>query len=211
MSVAFDEKMLGLAIVALCGLFLYYYRPRNLETKFRQPLLWSEVGKGCFVCQVIFLLLFQCVYLIVWIFTGHVIFERWMEFNNMLLYPFTFLNDMDLHNAMLSILFYGIPIISAMLTQWKIIGPLREEKAPRHHLYLLVGLLPVMSVVVLFFDFFFGFFPDMMRLEMMLPLFLPSLAFFSPVFIAVFAVEMSLSKLVNYEVDNENPISVTLP
>ena len=102
-------------------------------------------------------------------------------------------------------------IISAVLTQWKITEPLREEKAPRHHLYLLIGLLPVMSVVVWFFDFFFGFFPDMMRLEMMLPLFLPSLAFFSPLFVGLFAVKMSLSKLANHEVDNESPISVTLP
>ena len=41
--------MLGFAIVVLCGLLLCYYRPRNLETKFGQSLLWSEVGKGCFV------------------------------------------------------------------------------------------------------------------------------------------------------------------
>ena len=211
MSVAFDEKMLGLAVVVLCGLFLYYYRPRNLETKFKQPLLWSEVGKGCMVCQVIFLLLFQCVYLIVWIFSGHVNLERWMEFNNILLHPFSFLNDMDLHNAMLSILFYGIPIISAMLTQWKIIEPLKEEKAPRHHVYLLIASLPVVSVVVLFVDFFFGLFPDMMRLEMSIQLFLQSLALFSPLLIGVLAVKMSLSKLSNYEVDNENPTSVTLP
>ena len=80
--------MLGIAVIGLLGFFLYRYRPRNLETKFKQSILLSEFAKGCFICQPVFLIALQCAVVIFRVLLGNLDLQFWMQSNNILLYPF---------------------------------------------------------------------------------------------------------------------------
>ena len=200
--------MLGIIVLVLCGFFLYHYRPRNLETKFKRPLFWSEVGKQCFISQTIILTAFSMLSLIVSVLYGQL--QTWMEWNNIFLYPFY--PDPESIPAGFMFVF---PIISAWLTHTKLVKSLSEEKAPNHSWFHRIMLFCVISLVgyfsyLLISEIAMGLF-SVFGIGLMLRQLLMGLTFFSPIFIGVFAVEMSLSKLANCEVDNGNLISVTLP
>ena len=194
--------MLGIIILVLCGLFLYHYRPRNLETKFKQPLFWSEVGKQCFISQTIFLTAFSILPLIVSVLYGQL--QTWMEFNDIFLFPFY----LDPANIPIGFMFV-FPILIAWLTHAKLVRSLSEEKAPDHRWFHTIMLFCVISIVGYFSYLFITELAmgllSTFGIGLMLQQLLVGLAFFSPLFIGVFAVEMSLHKLAEHEIDRFEP------
>ena len=183
--------MLGIALIVLLGFFLYHYRAKDFGIEFKQPLYWSEFGKGCFVCQSIFLLALQCAYFILSVLTGNA-FR--VENRNMLLLPFDYLDPYSIvPNAFL----YAFPVISALLTHKKLIEPLSEEKVPKQNLFHLIALFSVVPIVGFFSVQFiqmlsiFGYSVSLIMLRGHLL----SLPIFSILLIGVFAVEIAKHKL----------------
>jgi len=182
--------VLAIALVVLLGFFLYHYRPKDLDIEFKQSLYWSEFGKGCFICQSIFLLALASAYFILSILTGNT-FR--LEYYNILLFP---LDHLDPYNIAATAFLYGFPVISAWLTQKKLVEPLSEERVPRQRLFHLVGLSSIMPIVgfssvQVIGLFVVGFF----SIYIYALTFLSSFPVFSILLIGFFAVEIAEHKL----------------
>ena len=182
--------MLGIVLIVLLGFFLYHYRPKKLDIEFKQPIYWSEFGKGCFICQSIFLLALPSAYFIISVLTGNA-FR--VGNHNMLLFPFDYL---DPYNIAINAFLYGFPVISAWLTHKKLIEPLSEERVPRQNLFHLVGLSSIMPIVgfssVQVIGLLLVGFSSMYIYALT---FLSSFPIFSILLIGVFAVEIAEHKL----------------
>jgi hypothetical protein len=191
--------MLGIVVIVLLVFFLYYYRPRNVETKFKQPIFWSEFAKGCFVCHPIFLLTYQCCYIIFLLFFGIYYQVYYTAPPNLLLYPF---DNLGLIGTMISILWFVFPVFSAWLMHREIIEPLREEIVPKQNLMHLIGLTALTSYVVplsmyLVQLFSYGTIENEYILKNMLDYIFYSLPFFAVLLIGIFAVEISRYKMIH--------------
>jgi hypothetical protein len=192
--------MLGIVVIVLLGYFLYHYRPRNLETKFKQSLLWSELAKGCFVCHLIFLLIIASSSVIFLFFSGNIDSVFWTQNNNILLFPFEdFFENLDLQGIMIITFMLVLPVISAWLTQKKIIEPLRKEKVPRQNLFHLMGLFSIMPFLghlsIIYAGYFIGGVISIFGNEILVQTFMNALPIFSFLFIGIGAVEISRFKL----------------
>jgi hypothetical protein len=190
--------MLGIAVIVLLVFFLYHYRPINLETKFKQSLFWSELAKGCFVCHLIFLLIIESSSIIFLFFSGDSAF--WTQGSNLLLFPFeNFFKNLDLQGIMTITLMLVLPVISAWLTQKKIIEPLRKEKVPRQNLFYLMGLLSIMPFLgylsIVYIGYFVGGIISIFGYEILAQTFINALPIFSILLIGIGAVEISRFKL----------------
>ncbi len=192
--------MLGIAVIVLLVFFLYHYRPRNLETKYKQPIFWSEFAKGCFVCHPIFFLAIACGSVILSFLLGNLDPAFWMQTNNILLFPFeNILENPELSGIMTIIFMFTLPVVSAWLTQKKIIEPLRKEKVPRQNLFYLMGLLSIMPFLgyfsIIYIGYFVGGIISIFGYEILIQTFMNALPHFSFLLIGIGAVELSRFKL----------------
>jgi hypothetical protein len=181
--------VLGIALAVLLGFFLCHYRPKDLDIEFEQSLHWSEFGKGCFICQSIFLLALQYAYFILSVLTGNT-FR--VENRNMLLFPF---DCLDPYSIAANAFLYGFPVVSAWLTHKKLIESLSEEKVPRQNLFHLMALSSLMSVIGFFSVYLIQLLAMGFGYGVVLEFFLSNLSIFSILLIGVFAVEMAEHKL----------------
>jgi hypothetical protein len=186
--------MLGIAIIVLLGFFLYHYRPRSLETKFKQSLRWSEFAKACFVCHPIFVLTILCSSIILSFLFGKLDPVFWTQSENMLLYPFENLRI----ESMPFISVFVVPVISAWLTQKKIIEPLGKENIPGHNLFHLIGLLSITPLLWYLFIIYFGYIVggiiSIFGYEILLQTLMNTISYFSILLIGMGAVEISRYK-----------------
>ena len=196
--------MLGIAVIALLGLFLYHYRPRNFETKFKQSLRWSEFAKGCFVCHPIFWLTLQCGYIIFMFLSGKldIVFNMSIQ-RNVLLYPFDVLDPSAL---VTNFFMYVFPVFSAWLMHKEIIEPLRKDEIPRQSVFHLIGLVAITSFLAFYSIIISSYFavgmPYLLPYEIMLQRLIETLIHMLPIFsillIGIGAVEISRHKAIQF-------------
>jgi len=113
----------------------------------------------------------------------------------MLLLPF---DCLDPYSIATNAFLYGFPVVSAWLTQKKLVEPLSEESIPRQNLFHLIALSSMMSVIgfssvylIQLLAVGFGY----RGYRAMLEFFLSNLPIFSILLIGVFAVEIAEHKL----------------
>jgi hypothetical protein len=131
-----------------------------------------------------------------------------MQTNNILLFPFeSILGNPELSGIMTIIFMFALPVISAWLTQKKIIEPLRKEKVPRQNLFHLMGLLSIMPFLgflsIIYIGYFVGGVISIFGYEILTQTFINALPHFSILLIGIGAVEIS-----RYKVMHTNEIAI---
>lgn len=129
----------------LLGFFLYYHRPQKLmtETKFKQVLRWSELGKLLFIGQSIFIVGIMFLPLIHMALQEGLL-QYWMEHHNILLYPYSYFG---LNDVMFLTVFYFLFLFFGWLTHRKLVRPLSEEMVPSQKWFHSIFLMELLCVV----------------------------------------------------------------
>jgi len=123
-----------------------------------------------------------------------------MQTNNLLLFPFeNILRNPELSGIMTITFMFALPVISAWLTQKKIIEPLRKENVPRQNLFHLMGLFSIMPFLgylsIIYFGYFVGGIISIFGYEVLVQTFMNALPNFSLLLIGIGAIELSRLKL----------------
>lgn len=131
--------LIGLPILLLC-----YNRPRNLfrETKFKQALRWSEVGKILFIGQSIFIIGITYYPIVQMALEGSL--QSYMVYHDIFLYP-SYVGSHPTDIAFITASIF-LPLFFAWLTQQKLVKPLREEKVPSLKWFNLLFVMGLSSV-----------------------------------------------------------------
>ena len=137
--------MLGIALVVLLGFFLYHYRPKKLmrESRFKQILRWSELGKLLFISQCTLIVGIMFVPLIHMALQEGLL-QYWMEHHNILLYPYSYFGPND---VMFLTVFYFLFLFFGWLTHGKLARPLSEEIIPSRKWFHSIFLMELLCVV----------------------------------------------------------------